>query len=248
LTILKSIDDRPSEMIELPIEWRWKKNVFLHGQKWEVGDFSIPQFFAPELLGRPARADFWISFNLFEDAQKEYVNGDQIQLAEYDPTWSRQYQKFSRWLKSYFGSDIIRRTEHFGSTAIPGIWAKPIVDILAEVPSFSRARERMLPKLTEEWEYCWYSNHMMLIKRDSFMGKRVLHVHLAPRDHDMWERLSFRDYLRSHPKEAAEYSRLKRQIVTQYSDDRERYTWSKGEFVRAVTRKALEWEGRNRQD
>lgn len=241
LTILQPSAAGSSRQTLLPIQWQWKDIVSLHGRRWLFGDFTVPDLIVPGLIDSVGTKEVWISFNIFEDRTMGYGNGDQIELAPYDPQWPEQYQRFALWMKSYFGPNVIRRTEHFGSTAIEGMWAKPIIDILVEVPSFADARKCMLSRLSECWEYCWYNEHMMLIKRDSFMGKRTHHLHLAPAGHPLWERLSFRDYLRAHPSDAAAYGALKQQIVSKYHSDRERYTWSKSSFVREITQKALSW-------
>ncbi len=243
LNVLQFRGTRPVQRV-VPLKWSWLEAVELLGERWIYGDFKVSGLTFLDPVESTDDMECWMSFNLFEDRTRTYKNGDQIQLSKYDPQWPLAYVTFSEWLKTYFGTTLIKRTEHFGSTAIPMTWAKPIIDILVEVPSFALARKLMLPKLPENWEYCWYNNHMMLIRRDSFMGKRTHHLHIAPSGHHIWERLFFRDYLRSHPQEAQRYSALKKQIVTKYSSDRERYTWSKGDFVREVTAKALRWANR----
>jgi GrpB-like predicted nucleotidyltransferase (UPF0157 family) len=71
------------------------------------------------------------------------------------------------------------------------------------------------------------------------MGKRTHHLHLAPAGHEIWNGLAFRDYLRTHPEEAARYASLKRQLAESHQTDRERYTEAKTEYVKKVTEKAL---------
>jgi GrpB-like predicted nucleotidyltransferase (UPF0157 family) len=80
---------------------------------------------------------------------------------------------------------------------------------------------------------------MTFIKRQKLMGRRTHHVHMAPRDHRLWEGLAFRDYLMSHPREVSRYAALKRELAKTYRQDRERYTQAKTEFVREITSKAL---------
>jgi len=69
------------------------------------------------------------------------------------------------------------------------------------------------------------------------MGIRTHHVHMAPRGHTLWEGISFRDYLRRHPGEAARYAALKRDLAARHAHDRERYTQAKTQFVREVMAK-----------
>jgi GrpB-like predicted nucleotidyltransferase (UPF0157 family) len=122
---------------------------------------------------------------------------------------------------------------------VPGIPAKPIIDILVEIPSFAEAKERALPLLNDvSWEYWWYDNHMVFFKRETPMGKRTHHVHMAPQRHEVWAGLVFRDYIRSHPEAAARYSELKRRLAVEHRADREGYTDAKSAFVRQATARA----------
>ena len=71
------------------------------------------------------------------------------------------------------------------------------------------------------------------------MGHRTHHIHMAPKDHVVWDGLAFRDLLRSHAKERERYAALKRRLAVSFRDDRERYTQAKTEFVLTVTQEAL---------
>jgi len=169
---------------------------------------------------------------------------DEVYLVNYDPSWPEQFERMAGWLRDTLGPEIAIRVEHYGSTAIPGVPAKPTVDILVEVSSFQEAKKRALPRLNEEtWEYWWYRDHMVFFKRKELMGERVCHVHFAPRGHRIWEGIAFRDYLRSHPEDAARYAELKRRLAESYGDDREQYTNAKTEFVRQITAKAMAESG-----
>jgi GrpB-like predicted nucleotidyltransferase (UPF0157 family) len=167
---------------------------------------------------------------------------DEIIIVDYDRTWVDLFAQEAQNLRNLLGEALILRIEHFGSTAIPGMPAKPIIDMLVEIPSFDRAGCEILPKLVDtEYEYLWRSDrppgHMMFMKR-SPDGKRTHHIHMATAGHKLWERLYFRDYLCNHPEEAARYAQLKRDLATQFSGDREAYTNSKSEYVALITTKA----------
>ena len=182
---------------------------------------------------------FSVFANAYVDTSRE-MSGDEVVLVNYDPEWPAQYRRMADWLQQCLGSDVALRIEHCGSTAIPGMSAKPIVDMLVEVPSFRIAKERILPLLSDEsWEYWWYSDHMILIKRSELMGTRTHHVHFAPRQHPVWQGIAFRDYLRMHHEYALRYEQLKRQLVPSCGSDREAYTAAKAEFVKDVTARAL---------
>jgi len=216
------------------IGWQWIDTENGNVNTTVTGDFFVRD---SENLNRGA---FCITANAFTDLHSEIEGGDKVIIVEYDETWPKQYDEFASWVKDYLGSDIAMRIEHFGSTAISEMPAKPIIDVMVEIPSFYEARKRIIPLLNEEtWEYWWYDDHMTFIKRDGFMGKRTHHVHMAPRNHKLWERIAFRDYLRTHSEDALQYANLKRNLANYYEKDREQYTNAKGKFVREITLKAL---------
>jgi GrpB-like predicted nucleotidyltransferase (UPF0157 family) len=117
--------------------------------------------------------------------------------------------------------------------------AKPVIDVLVEVPSYDDARRVLIPALNDEsWEYWWYTDHMIFIKRDMVTGKRTHHIHIAPPGHRLWEGLAFRDYLIAHPETAGEYAALKQELAALFRTEREKYTDAKTAFIRAITDKA----------
>lgn len=173
---------------------------------------------------------------------------DAVRLAAYDPRWPEMFRAEASRLRKLLGSAEELRSEHVGSTAVPGLSAKPIIDMLMEVTSFESARQTIIPRLLDDgWEYLWRDDrppgHMMFIRRDS-AGVRTYHLHMAPAGHPMWERLAFVDYLRSHRDEALNYERLKHQLASEHPEDREAYTAGKGEYVRRITVLALQEENR----
>ncbi len=220
-----------------PGGWIWADTVTIHGREWILGDFSVDLSLFWD-LGFTGIREFWMNFNIF--GNEEIENGDRIALVEYRGTWPDEFRVFKEWMLTHFPQDLFGRIEHIGSTAIPGMPAKPVVDLLVEIPSFGEARKRVLPLLSDEsWEYCWYNGHMVLIKRDKYRGVRTHHLHLVPKGHEQWRCMAFRDYLRTDNNRAAEYIALKRKLSVAFPDDREGYTRAKSEFVRAVTEEAL---------
>lgn len=195
-------------------------------EEWRSGD-------------RPAVRDFRVTANAYVSPHQR-APADEVQLADHEPSWAQQFEEMAGWIRDQFGSDLALRVEHYGSTAIPGMPAKPVIDILVEIPSFPAAKKRALPCLNAEaWEYWWYRDHMLFVKRNGLMGPRTHHVHLAPRGHDLWQGLAFRDYLRSHAEDAARYAVLKQQLASAHRGDREKYTEAKAEFVAEITASAL---------
>ena len=146
-------------------------------------------------------------------------------------------------LRKLLGPQFVLRFEHIGSTAIPGLSAKPIIDMLIEVPSFELARIHILPKLQQEgWEYHWRDDrppgHMYFVRRNA-TGIRTHHIHLLTAGHPGWERVAFRDYLRATSEEASRYEQLKRELSAKHPLDREAYTEGKSEYIRRITAQAL---------
>jgi GrpB-like predicted nucleotidyltransferase (UPF0157 family) len=128
--------------------------------------------------------------------------------------------------------------EHIGSTAIEGMAAKPIIDLLAVVENLETAG-KLLPVL-EEHEYTYRGtvrNRLFLVK-----GSEANHTHylsLTERDNDFYARtIAFRDYLRTHPAVAAEYEELKRELARKYPERRNEYTEEKGDFIEGVLERA----------
>ncbi len=79
---------------------------------------------------------------------------------------------------------------------------------------------------------------MTFVKRDSFQGRRTYHIHMAPKGHELWDAIIFRDYLRTHPIEASRYAELKYGLAAVHENDRERYTLAKTDFVEETLGKA----------
>lgn len=215
------------------LRWDWRECSSPGPRPW-VGEFS-PAGRAPDL---PGRMLLWC--NAYVGLHVAGAADDAIRLVDYDPAWPEQFAEFSLWLRAAIGDDIALSIEHYGSTAIPGMPAKPIIDVLVNIPSFDKAKRRVLPRLNDpQWEYWWYEDHLTFIRRNRLMGERTHHVHMAPRSHRLWQGIAFRDYLCAHPADAEAYARMKRALAASHSRDRECYTREKTEFVHEITRKAM---------
>jgi GrpB-like predicted nucleotidyltransferase (UPF0157 family) len=208
------------------IHWLWR-----HTGPRPAGEFVVNS------EGALKDRKFWLSLDAYI-AQEGQGACDEVELVTFDTSWPVQFAVFADWLRETLG-DVVQRVEHFGSTAISGMSAKPVIDVMVEVPSVAEAKQRIIPVLCDpEWEYCWYDDHMMFIKRAGLGGTRTHHVHIAPAGDKLWERLAFRDYLRAHLQDAARYAALKQELAIHYRDDRERYTVAKGEFIREIMSRA----------
>lgn len=156
------------------------------------------------------------------------------------------FQKEKEHLLSCLPHTIIKRIEHFGSTAIPGVSAKPIVDMLVEVTSLEETKKTIVPILLGQgYEYFWRPTwgddtppfYAWFIKRNE-LGKRTHHIHMVEHDFEHWERLLFRDYLIEHPDLAQEYQVLKIRSAEQFPCDRIAYTDAKSKFIIRITQAA----------
>ena len=162
---------------------------------------------------------------------------DPIVVISYQPDWKIRFEELSARLSHGLGP-ISSRIEHVGSTAVPGLHAKPIIDldlVISAAADFDEVRDRLaglgyvhigdagVPgreafELRREEESV--TDHHLYVCRE---GARELLRHLA-----------FRDYLLAHPETAAEYGRLKCELASRFRDDREAYTDAKKQFVNDI--------------
>ena len=169
---------------------------------------------------------------------------DEVEIVDYDPRWPLLFDEEAERLRSAIDPSLIVGLEHFGSTAIPGLSAKPIIDILIAVRSLAAAKASLVaPLRTLDYVY-WADNpkkdRMFFVKgMPPFGSKRTHHVHVTELHGEMWQRLAFRDYLRVHPEEAAVYAQLKSRLAAEHRTDREAYTDAKSAYVETVLRKAI---------
>ena len=184
------------------------------------------------------------------------VVGENVAVVPYDPRWPKMFQEEKEHLLSCLPATLIKRVEHFGSTAVPGLSAKPIVDILIEVTSLDETREKISPILESQgYDYFWRPTwgddippfYAWFIKRDPG-GNRTHHIHMVEHHFEHWDRLLFRDYLVEHPEVAHEYGALKQRLSQSHENDRVAYTKAKTEFVVRVTEMAKKRYGKAQQD
>lgn len=177
------------------------------------------------------------------------VTREHVAVVPYDPVWPKVFQQERDHLRSCLPHDLVNRIEHFGSTAIPGLAGKPIVDILVEVADLEETKQRIAPVLEAQgYDYFWRPSwgdstppfYAWFIKRDE-SGARTHHIHMVEAHFEHWDRLQFRDYLVQHPDVAREYGELKTQLSERHDRDRIAYTEAKTDFIVAVTARAKEY-------
>ena len=171
---------------------------------------------------------------------------EEIEIRPYDPDWVRLFEQERAHLLSCLPAELIRRIEHFGSTAVPGLAAKPIVDMLVEVADLRRTRREIVPLLEAQgYDYFWRPTrgddglpfYAWFIKRYPYTGVRTHHIHMVEAGEQFaahWDRLLFRDYLIAQPKVAKEYELLKLRLAAESPRDRATYTEAKTSFIERV--------------
>jgi GrpB-like predicted nucleotidyltransferase (UPF0157 family) len=187
-------------------------------------------------LARSVMPDVWPGFAMTEGSDRV---GDVIRVVPYDDDWPHRFERWRTRITAVL-DDGARRIEHVGSTSVPGLPAKPIVDIQISVA-----------ELDDEW----YVQRLeaagvQLRSRDSLhryfrpfpCEPRDVHVHVCAAGSE-WERdhLLFRDYLRAHSRACDEYAAAKRQAATIWADDGIAYTDAKSEVILASLEAARDW-------
>jgi GrpB-like predicted nucleotidyltransferase (UPF0157 family) len=174
---------------------------------------------------------------------------EEIAVVPYDPIWAKLFEEERQHLLRCLPSELIRRIEHFGSTAVPGLPSKPIVDMLVEVTDLEETKKKIAPILERQgydyfWRPSWGDNvppfYAWFIKRDE-NGNRTHHIHMIEDHFEHWDRLFFRDYLLEHPTIAKEYAMLKLTLSQVYQNDRIAYTKAKTDFIVRITEVAKEY-------
>lgn len=166
---------------------------------------------------------------------------DAIAIEQYSPDWPVLFGDLGRRLRGALGNTALR-IDHIGSTAIPGLAAKPIIDVQISVAAFDPTDAYRLP--LETLGFVFRDSNPELTKRyfRESPGERETHIHVR-RAGSFSEQfpLLFRDYLRCHAEHAAAYADLKRRLAEQYGRDHQGYTEAKGEFVWRTIREADQW-------
>jgi GrpB-like predicted nucleotidyltransferase (UPF0157 family) len=164
-----------------------------------------------------------------------------IRLAAYDPQWVRLFNEECEKLRGVLRPWLAGPIEHIGSTAVPGMLAKPIIDVMAPVSTLERSKDAIIAVRVLDYAYAPYhadAMHWFCKPRPSF---RTHHLHLVPYESALWnERIAFRDRLCEDKDAAAEYSELKRSLFASFEHDREAYTDGKSEFVARIIKESLE--------
>jgi GrpB-like predicted nucleotidyltransferase (UPF0157 family) len=178
----------------------------------------------------------------------EKYGGGAIEVRDYDPKWPVLFDEECSRLGSVFGPAVT--IEHVGSTSVPGLAAKPIIDLLVGVASLAEAKSVCMgPLLALGYTYiseyeAWLPGELFF--RKGMPGPWTHHAHVMEISHPRrQELLLFRDYLRAHPETASAYGSLKKSLALAFGDDIAGYRNAKAQFIGTVMSKAQSELGTN---
>jgi GrpB-like predicted nucleotidyltransferase (UPF0157 family) len=159
---------------------------------------------------------------------------DRVEIVPYDPTWPEQFAQEASALRNALGGSLVS-LHHIGSTSVPGLDAKPILDIMLEL-SKSIDPLSIVGPLEALGYVFWRENpdptHLFFVKgMPPFGSRRTHHTHVFLHGPDVDRHLAFRDLLRATPRIAALYAAHKRELATRFPTDRDAYTKGKTEFI-----------------
>jgi len=156
-----------------------------------------------------------------------------VRLVEYDPGWPGLYEQEAAAIRSAL-ADEAACIEHYGSTAVPGLCAKPIIDILIGIENLDAVPSHVPAMEALDYEY---KGEDGIPGRHLFAKHEVRthYAHMVVLDGDFWNRnLLFRNFLREHGEWRDKYAALKRQLAEQFPDNRKGYTEAKTDFIEIV--------------
>ncbi len=163
-----------------------------------------------------------------------------IELKDHNPNWKYIFQQEKKYIEENTNPNQILRIEHFGSTSISGIKAKPYIDLLIEIPKELLFDNDLILQFERfgytHWEVPQRENidaYMSFGKGYNTEGRKdqIFHIHMCPKENVMWNQLKFRDYLISHSERAQAYETLKIDLASKFKNDRGSYMLSKTTFI-----------------
>lgn len=169
----------------------------------------------------------------------------QVQVHPPNPDWRQDFDHEAVQVAPALGNGVAH-IHHIGSTAIPNIYAKPVVDLLVEVSDLEQVDGRTAVMVALGYEAMgeYGLPGRRYFRKDNALGHRTHHVHIFQAGSpEVARHLAFRDFMIAHPDCAQQYSELKRSLAAQYPEDINGYMDGKDEFVKSMERRALQWRG-----
>lgn len=166
-----------------------------------------------------------------------------VVVIPHDPQWHEEFNVESKRVKDALGHNVVA-IHHIGSTAIPGIYAKPIIDILVEVQEITAVdgHNASMESLGYEIMGEFGIPGRRFFRKDNQEGIRTHHIHsFAVGSDQVTRHLAFRDYMIAHFEDAQVYNELKRRLAIEYPTNINGYMDGKDEFIKAIDRKAAQW-------
>ena len=170
-----------------------------------------------------------------------------VEVVPYNPQWKAAFETESRFIAAVLAENIVM-IHHIGSTAIPRIYAKPIIDLLIEVKDLDLVTEKTsaIEKLGYEAMGEFGLIGRRYFRKENPPGIRTHHVHIYEvGSSEIKRHLAFRDYMTAHPQDAERYSKLKRELAKKYPQNIEAYMDGKDKLVKEIENKALQWQAEN---
>jgi len=204
-------------------------------QAYDVVLSKFPKYIQQELKELPITVD--------KLSAEERAKLFPIILSEYNPEWIEWYAEEKANIERIVEAENIARISHFGSTSVPGLMAKPTVDILLEITENTDIERLITAFPSDEYVCIWEqtiptSDVALFLKGYTSTGfaEKVFHIHV--RYLNDWDELCFRNYLIVYSETAAEYAILKCRLAKEFEYDRDGYTEAKSEFIKRITEKA----------
>ena len=168
-----------------------------------------------------------------------------VEVVAYQPVWRAQFEEEAAVLRALLGPQIVS-VHHIGSTSVPGLAAKPIIDVLVQVRDIEA-----VDGLDAQMRAAGYLPRgengipgRRYFRRET-AGRHTHHVHVYQVGHPrVRDHLAFRDYLAAHPAQAAAYGALKQELAARYPRDIDAYQAGKGAFILMLVERALAWSER----
>jgi len=166
---------------------------------------------------------------------------ERAELSPYDPRWADRGRAERERLTELLAPWLAGGVEHVGSTSVPGLAAKPVIDLMAPVDDLDAVTGQAAGRLTADG-WCYVPPELdqrpwrrFFVKPDASGQRRKAHLHVMRPGHPRWaEQLAFRDALRRDGRLVQRYADVKRELARQHGHDREAYTEGKGQFIAAV--------------